>query len=152
MLRRFAAARSPRCALALALPLLSFRLGSAALVSPRRASAPPMRGSHFCQMPPPQPPLPPYLLELREELAAGEAQLFDVREPNEYAVGALAQSCLVPLSDLQVRARAAGLGPGRHGVAAAWPWRLTFPGHPLTAPLRCRRAWRLAGPPPTRLN
>lgn len=101
-------ANAPRFALALALPLISIRLGSAALVSPLRAAAPPTRCRPLCQMPS---PLPPYLIELQEELAAGEAQLFDVREPNEYAVGALAQSFLVPLSALQVRARAARLGP-----------------------------------------
>ena len=46
-------------------------------------------------------PLPPHLLDLVEELQSGEAQLFDVREPQEAAAGKLKLSKLVPLSDLQ---------------------------------------------------
>jgi hypothetical protein len=49
----------------------------------------------------PRGPLPPHLIEMQEELDAGEAQLFDVREPGEFAAGSLAQATLVPLSELQ---------------------------------------------------
>eukprot|EP00967_Tisochrysis_lutea_P144573 scaffold270090_cov36-Tisochrysis_lutea.AAC.1 len=52
----------------------------------------------LCRAPP---PMPPYLIEMQEELEAGEAQLFDVREPGEYAAGSLSQAALVPLSELQ---------------------------------------------------
>lgn len=45
--------------------------------------------------------LPDHLEDLKEELATGEAQLFDVREPNEAAQGMLSQAQLVPLSELQ---------------------------------------------------
>ena len=45
--------------------------------------------------------LPPHLDEMRDELASGEAQLFDVREPNEFAAGSLVGAELVPLSELQ---------------------------------------------------
>ena len=45
--------------------------------------------------------LPPHLEDMKEELASGEAQLFDVREPNEAASGMLADAQLVPLSGLQ---------------------------------------------------
>jgi hypothetical protein len=46
-------------------------------------------------------PMPPHLIELQEDLESGEAQLFDVREPGEFATGALSQATLVPLSELQ---------------------------------------------------
>ena len=45
--------------------------------------------------------LPPYLMTMVEELAAGEAQLFDVREPQEALNGKLRASLLVPLSELR---------------------------------------------------
>mmetsp|Transcript_4678 Transcript_4678/g.10183 ORF Transcript_4678/g.10183 Transcript_4678/m.10183 type:complete len:156 (-) Transcript_4678:323-790(-) len=45
--------------------------------------------------------LPPHLEDMREELATDEAQLFDVREPQETAAGKLKDAKLVPLSDLQ---------------------------------------------------
>jgi rhodanese-related sulfurtransferase len=45
--------------------------------------------------------LPPHLEDMREELASGEAQLFDVREPNEAEAGMLRDAELVPLSYLQ---------------------------------------------------
>ena len=38
---------------------------------------------------------------MRDELATGEAQLFDVREPNEAQRGMLRDAELVPLSQLQ---------------------------------------------------
>lgn len=44
---------------------------------------------------------PDHLISLHEELASGEAQLLDVREPNEAAAGMLASAQLVPLSALQ---------------------------------------------------
>ena len=47
------------------------------------------------------PPLPDHLETMREELAAGEAQLFDVREPGEWAQGHLVEALTVPLSDLR---------------------------------------------------
>ena len=46
--------------------------------------------------------LPPHLDEMRDELALGEAQLFDVREPNEFAAGSLVGAELVPLSEIVV--------------------------------------------------
>ena len=46
-------------------------------------------------------PLPPHLEDLKEDLETGEAQLFDVREPNEMAAGMLADAQPVPLSALQ---------------------------------------------------
>ena len=42
-----------------------------------------------------------HLEDLKEELASGEAVLFDVREPNEAASGMLRDAVLVPLSELQ---------------------------------------------------
>ncbi len=47
------------------------------------------------------PDLPEHLQTMREELARGDAQLFDVREPAEFARGTLACTDLVPLSSLQ---------------------------------------------------
>mmetsp|Transcript_7818 Transcript_7818/g.8947 ORF Transcript_7818/g.8947 Transcript_7818/m.8947 type:complete len:141 (+) Transcript_7818:44-466(+) len=44
--------------------------------------------------------LPPHLKALHNELNAGTAQLFDVREPDESAAGRLVQAKLVPLSEL----------------------------------------------------
>ena len=44
--------------------------------------------------------LPEHLETMKEELASGEAQLFDVREPEEWAQGHLTQAKLVPLSEL----------------------------------------------------
>ena len=46
------------------------------------------------------PALPEHLEDMKEELASGEAQLFDVREPQEWASGHLTLAKLVPLSDL----------------------------------------------------
>lgn len=51
--------------------------------------------------------LPPHLEDLTEDLASGEANLFDVREPQETDAGHLEQALLVPLSALQE-----GLEPG----------------------------------------
>ena len=45
--------------------------------------------------------LPEHLETMKEELESGEAQLFDVREPNEAAAGMLRDAVLVPLSELQ---------------------------------------------------
>jgi len=45
--------------------------------------------------------LPLHLATMEEELASGEAQLFDVRELAEYEGGSLVQSVMVPLSELQ---------------------------------------------------
>ena len=45
--------------------------------------------------------LPEHLETMVEELASGEAQLFDVREPQEAMMGKLKDSILVPLSELQ---------------------------------------------------
>ena len=45
--------------------------------------------------------LPDHIETLKEELESGEAQLFDVREPGEWAAGRLSQAVHVPLSDLQ---------------------------------------------------
>jgi rhodanese-related sulfurtransferase len=45
--------------------------------------------------------LPPHIEDLKEDLESGEAQLFDVREPNEAAQGMLSEAQLVPLSELQ---------------------------------------------------
>lgn len=45
--------------------------------------------------------LPPHIEDMKEELASGEAQLFDVREPDEAASGMLVDADLVPLSGLQ---------------------------------------------------
>ena len=44
--------------------------------------------------------LPEHLEAMKEELESGEAQLFDVREPEEWAAGHLTQAKLVPLSEL----------------------------------------------------
>ena len=44
--------------------------------------------------------LPDHLVDMKEELESGEAQLFDVREPEEWAAGHLTQAKLVPLSEL----------------------------------------------------
>lgn len=46
----------------------------------------------------------PHLLKMAQELAAGEAQLFDVREPDEWKAGHLAAAQLVPLSELKAGA------------------------------------------------
>ena len=46
------------------------------------------------------PSLPEHLEAMKEELESGEAQLFDVREPQEWASGHLKLAKLVPLSDL----------------------------------------------------
>ena len=46
------------------------------------------------------PSLPEHLEVMKEELESGEAQLFDVREPQEWASGHLKLAKLVPLSDL----------------------------------------------------
>jgi len=78
-------------ALALGQSCTAMRHGAAAHVAVRGARP-------ICQAPR---PMPPYLIEMREELASGEAQLFDVREPGEYASGGLSQAVLVPLSELQ---------------------------------------------------
>ena len=43
--------------------------------------------------------------QLKEELDAGTAQLLDVREPDEWAAGHLAQAILVPLSVLKENQR-----------------------------------------------
>ena len=43
----------------------------------------------------------PHLKTMAEELDAGTAQLFDVREPNEWDVGHLQTALLVPLSELK---------------------------------------------------
>ena len=51
-----------------------------------------------CRVPP---GLPPHLETMAEELESGEAQLFDVREPGEAAMGKLKSSTLVPLSALR---------------------------------------------------
>ena len=45
--------------------------------------------------------LPPHLEDMKEELASGEAQLFDVREPDEAMSGMIVGADLVPLSGLQ---------------------------------------------------
>ena len=47
------------------------------------------------------PPLPMHLEDLKESLASGEAQLFDVREPGEAEAGMRRDAKLVPLSELQ---------------------------------------------------
>ena len=47
------------------------------------------------------------LSTIRAELASGEAQLFDVREPEEAAAGQLKDASLVPLSALQEGTRPA---------------------------------------------
>ena len=57
-------------------------------------------------------PLPPHLLDMIDELKSGEAQLFDVREPQEAAMGKLALSKLVPLSELQEGLKPRGGNPG----------------------------------------
>ena len=46
------------------------------------------------------PSLPDHLETMKEELESGEAQLFDVREPQEWASGHLKLAKLVPLSEL----------------------------------------------------
>ncbi len=40
--------------------------------------------------------------QLKKELASGKAQLFDVRETNEWNDGHLAQASFIPLSELRV--------------------------------------------------
>merc|ERR1719453_1031742 len=45
--------------------------------------------------------LPEHIQEMVEDVERGDAQLFDVREPQEAAGGMLALAKLVPLSDLQ---------------------------------------------------
>jgi len=62
--------------------------------------APAVRSMVVASAPPP-PLLPPHLEDLREELESGEAQLFDVREPGEAAMGMLRSADLVPLSALE---------------------------------------------------
>lgn len=42
------------------------------------------------------------LNKLKNELASGQAQLFDVRENNEWNDGHLAQASFIPLSELRV--------------------------------------------------
>ena len=42
-----------------------------------------------------------HIKKLKEELAAGEAQLLDVREFNEWQAGHLSQAVFVPLSQLE---------------------------------------------------
>ena len=53
-----------------------------------------------CLQRPNSPPLPDHLEDMVEELESGEAQLFDVREPQEWASGHLKLAKLVPLSEL----------------------------------------------------
>ena len=45
--------------------------------------------------------LPDHLVDMKEELESGEAQLFDVREPGEWDQAHLVQAKHVPLSMLQ---------------------------------------------------
>ncbi len=67
---------------------------------PMRASMPALaaRARSICAQ---APELPPHLEDMKEEIASGEAQLFDVREPGEAQQGMLAVATLVPLSALQ---------------------------------------------------
>lgn len=62
--------------------------------------------------------LPPHLRAMADELASGEAQLFDVREPREARMGKLKASILVPLSQLQE-----GKSPSKK---SADPTKLTY--------------------------
>jgi len=62
--------------------------------------------------------LPPHLETMAEELASGEAQLFDVREPGEAMQAKLKASILVPLSELQD-----GLPPSK---SVSDPTKLTY--------------------------
>ena len=68
-------------------------ISSPALVGLKRSSV----RNFVCRVP----PLPPHLETMAEELESGEAQLFDVREPGEAAMGKLKASTLVPLSALR---------------------------------------------------
>ena len=45
--------------------------------------------------------LPAHLSKMLEDVKAGDAQLFDVREQGEYEGGSIALSALVPLSELK---------------------------------------------------
>ena len=76
------------------------------------------RGISWADVPTRPPGLPPHLHQMAEELASGEAQLFDVREPQEVMRGKLKASILVPLSQLQE-----GLPPSKE---AADPTKLTY--------------------------
>ena len=58
----------------------------------------------------------PHLLAMREQLAAGQAHLLDVREPNEWQTGHLADATLVPLSTLQGGQRPAALADVKAGA------------------------------------
>ena len=69
---------------------LAVRIPHASLVAPRARSL-------VCSAP----VLLDHIEDMLEELASGEAQLFDVREPMEAAAGKLKASELVPLSELQ---------------------------------------------------
>lgn len=62
--------------------------------------------------------LPPHLETMAEELVSGEAQLFDVREPQEAMAGKLKASVLVPMSELRE-----GLPPSKQ---MADPTKLTY--------------------------
>eukprot|EP00966_Prymnesium_polylepis_P019403 447323-Prymnesium_polylepis.1 len=69
---------------------MAVKLPPAALVTPRARSL-------VCTAP----VLPDHIEDMLEELASGEAQLFDVREPMEAGAGKLKAAQLVPLSELQ---------------------------------------------------
>ena len=77
--------------------LATVALATRAMPRPLHLTAAPARARTLCA----SAMLPPHLEDLKEELASGEAVLFDVREPNEAAAGMLRDAVLVPLSELQ---------------------------------------------------
>ena len=56
----------------------------------------------------------PHLQQLKDEVAAGKAQLFDVRELHEWEAGHLKDAHLVPLSQLKDGAVPAGVHKDTH--------------------------------------
>ena len=78
--------------------LATVALATRAMPRPLHLTAAPARARTLCA----SAMLPPHLEDLKEELASGEAVLFDVREPNEAAAGMLRDAVLVPLAETVV--------------------------------------------------
>ena len=99
-------------------PMLLVRTLSALSLVPARVPPPACAGALrfaprsrplVCQA---APELPEHLKILLEELESGDAQLFDVREPGEYAQARLTQALHVPLSELSNGVEPDGVNKG----------------------------------------